>query len=268
MADRSQHPGQIMETQTRYDLNAAIENWRAELAAQPNLTMEVRRELETHLRDAIAGFQQRGLNDEESFWLACKRVGQPPRLGEEFMKINPAVRWQERVFWMALILFSLQIWILACRFLVKIPLIGMYDYFPKQLDRMGGSIFIFLTSFLPILAFAVYFVRGGIKPLIQIFQFLFRSRLIFITTALTLILIIHSYFFDWPGTSWIGMGRTMGGQIMSSTGAMMTAGNYISNNFLSQFCMDFLFTERLPLILVFLIALFMPAQRRLTLKRA
>ena len=28
MADRSQHPVQIMENQTRFDLNAAIENWR------------------------------------------------------------------------------------------------------------------------------------------------------------------------------------------------------------------------------------------------
>jgi hypothetical protein len=36
MVDRSQHPRQIMETQTRYDLNAAIENWHSELAAQPN----------------------------------------------------------------------------------------------------------------------------------------------------------------------------------------------------------------------------------------
>jgi hypothetical protein len=257
-----------METPTRYNLNVVIENWRSELAAQPNLPLEVRRELETHLRDAITGFQQRGLNDEESFWLACKRVGQPPRLGEEFMKVDPAVCWQERVFWMALILFSLQIWVLACRFLVKIQLMGMYDYFPKQLDRIGGPIFIFLTSFLPILAFAVYFVRGGIKPLVQIFQFLFRSRLIFITTALTLILIIHSYFFDWPGTSWIGIGRTMGGQIMSSTGAMMTSGNYISNNYLSQFCMDFLFTERLPLMLIVLITLFMPTQKQKAPKHA
>ena len=91
-----------METQTRYDLNAAIESWHAELAAQAGLTAEVRRELETHLRDAIAGFQQRGLNDEESFWLACKRVGQPPLLGEEFVKSNPAAVWRERVFWMAL----------------------------------------------------------------------------------------------------------------------------------------------------------------------
>jgi hypothetical protein len=105
MADRSQHPGQIMETQTRYDLNTAIESWRSELAAQPNLTAEVRRELETHLRDTIAGFQQRGLNDEESFWLACKRVGHPPQLAEEFVKADPAKVWRERVFWMWLAVF-------------------------------------------------------------------------------------------------------------------------------------------------------------------
>ena len=102
-----------METQTRYDLNAAIENWRVELAAQPNLTVKVRRELETHLRDAIAGFQQRGLNDEESFWLACKRVGQPPQIGEEFAKADPTAVWRERVFWMTLALLAYSLWSMA-----------------------------------------------------------------------------------------------------------------------------------------------------------
>ena len=110
MAGRSQHPEPIMENQTRFDLNAAVENWRNELAAQPNLASDDRRELETHLRDAIAGFQQRGLNDEESFWLARKRVGQPPQLGEEFTKTNPAVVWRERIFWAALILLAIRLW--------------------------------------------------------------------------------------------------------------------------------------------------------------
>ncbi len=93
-----------MENQTRFDLNAAIENWRNELAAQPNLASDDRRELETHLRDAIAGFQQRGLNDEESFWLARRRIGQPQQIGEEFVKADPATVWRERAFWMVLTL--------------------------------------------------------------------------------------------------------------------------------------------------------------------
>jgi hypothetical protein len=54
-----QHTEQIMENQTRFDLNAAVEDWRKELAAQPNLASDDRHELETHLRDAITGFQQR-----------------------------------------------------------------------------------------------------------------------------------------------------------------------------------------------------------------
>ena len=99
-----------MENQTRFDLNTAIEKWRQELAAQPNLASDDRRELETHLRDAIAGFQQRGLNDEESFWLARRRVGQPQQLGEEFVKADPAIIWRERVFWMASALLFVNLW--------------------------------------------------------------------------------------------------------------------------------------------------------------
>jgi hypothetical protein len=109
MAGRSQLPVQIMENQTRFDLNAAVETWRQELAAQSNLASDDRRELETHLRDAIAGFQQRGLNEEESFWLARRRVGQPQPLGEEFVKANPNQIWRDRVFWTVLILFLMEI---------------------------------------------------------------------------------------------------------------------------------------------------------------
>jgi hypothetical protein len=94
-----------MENQTRFDLNAAIERWRDELAAQPNLAPDVRRELETHLRDTMVELRQRGLNDEEAFWLACRRIGQPQQLGEEFRKANPAKVWRERLFWMWLALF-------------------------------------------------------------------------------------------------------------------------------------------------------------------
>src|SRR5580765_7936743 len=90
MANRSQHLEQIMENQTRFNLKDAIENWRQELTAQTGLTAEVRRELETHLRDAIAEFQRHGAKDEESFWLARARVGQPQLLGEEFEKADPS----------------------------------------------------------------------------------------------------------------------------------------------------------------------------------
>lgn len=91
-----------METQTRFDLNAAIANWQQELAQQADLSPVVRRELETHLRDTVTELQARGLNNEESFWLARRRAGRPELLGEEFRKADPAQVWRERVSWMAI----------------------------------------------------------------------------------------------------------------------------------------------------------------------
>ena len=174
-----------METQTRYDLNAAIENWRAQLAAQPNLTPEVRRELETHLRDAIAGFQQRGLNDEESFWLACKRVGQPPELGEEFVKANPEAVWRERVFWMALgIMVFWQLSLLISdlvRIVLKYLTRGLYGIF----DENG-----FWIVDMTVLVVGIILVRGWFLKSMQSvwllkgrFQLMiFVAVLIFLTT--------------------------------------------------------------------------------------
>ena len=95
-----------MENQTRFDLNTALENWRTELAAQPSLSAENRRELETHLRDTFAELKSRGLSEEESFWLARRRVGQPQKLAEEFVKADSTQVWRDRVFWMAVALLT------------------------------------------------------------------------------------------------------------------------------------------------------------------
>src|SRR5579863_4287883 len=101
MAGSSQYLIQIMATQTCFDLNTAVESWRNELAAQPHLTPDNRRELEKHMLDSMADLRGCGLNEEESFWLARRRVGQPQQLAEEFEKADPGKVWLERVFWMA-----------------------------------------------------------------------------------------------------------------------------------------------------------------------
>ncbi len=93
-----------METKTRFDLNAAVQTWQQGLAAQPELTPEVRRELETHLCDTVVEFQKHGLNDEEAFLQAHQRIGQPKQLGEEYMKANPP-QWNRPVAFAAWALF-------------------------------------------------------------------------------------------------------------------------------------------------------------------
>jgi len=95
MADRSQHPGKVMEYKTRDRINSAVESWRRELAGQAGLTAEIRRELETHLADCISAFRQLGLSDEVCFRLARQRIGRPQKLDAEFEKVmNPATFWK------------------------------------------------------------------------------------------------------------------------------------------------------------------------------
>lgn len=156
MADRPQHTLQIMETQTRFDLNTAITKWQQELAAQPDLTPVVRRELETHLRDTITELQGRGLNNEESFWLACRRVGQPDQLGREFAKADPVKLWRERVFWVVLAILGVALWqLIAGSFTGLLLQVGIL----QAKGLMAGACYLSLI-WLPVVVFAVWFSKG------------------------------------------------------------------------------------------------------------
>jgi hypothetical protein len=223
-----------MEHQPSFDLDAAIENWRAELAAQPGLTADNRLELETHLRDAITGFQQRGLNEEESFWLACKRVGQPPQLGEEFVKVNPAAVWRERIFWTALILLTIRLWsgisqtawasfrTIATPYILNnhhfvspfpdwirfyLPLPSNIDLVALLFSPISQMVFNFL-SLLPVIGVALLLARGRLGQSFSWMQFFFRSRRRFLFFAVTFLsfymLVLGNSFFwfrDQPNTS-------------------------------------------------------------------
>jgi hypothetical protein len=198
MAGRSQLPVQIMENQTRYDLNAAVENWRNELAAQPNLASDDRRELETHLRDAIAGFQQRGLNDEESFWLARRRVGQPPQLGEEFIKANPTSVGRERIFWMMIALLIIDFWGDTSGLVADV----LRTLFPNLIwlrDVPYSDAVELLLFSLPLLALIIFLAHGRIPRIISRPILFLKSRIYFgfTATAICLILEICSISVTW-----------------------------------------------------------------------
>jgi hypothetical protein len=260
MAGRSQLPVQIMENQTRFDLNAAVENWRNELAAQPNLASDDRRELETHLRDAIAGFQQRGLNDEESFWLARKRVGQPQQLVEELVKADPTKVWRGRAFWIMIVLFAFQLWNKVSPHLwekIAFPHWNHHDistlHSASWLDHvilssngvLSYALFQTLCNLLPIFCFVILFATGRMNWADRAFKFIVRSRLQFVLMSLALVLVFH-YYDD-------------------SVGALTTVAG---SNWFSQYCTGVLFTNLWPLALIILIAWLMLPQNRKTPKRA
>ncbi len=72
-----------------FDLEAALKAWRREVSAQPHLSAEIQGELETHLLDTLAELRRRGLNDEEAFLIARRRVGRPLALESEFERADP-----------------------------------------------------------------------------------------------------------------------------------------------------------------------------------
>jgi hypothetical protein len=183
-----------METKPRFELSIAIQNWSRELATEPNLTPEVCRELETHLRDTVAELQRRGLNDQESFWLARKRIGQPKELREEFVKANPERVWRERVFWISLGLLVVNLWgtaVSAIRIGLIPPLhtrLGdilpqwVLFYLPDRLRDFPGyfsPVIVQSLLVVPLLCFALLLASGKFKTNQSFRNFMFQSRIRF-----------------------------------------------------------------------------------------
>ena len=135
MAGRPQRIEQVMESTTRFDLDAAIRNWRVELAGQPGMSWDAARELETHLRESVAELTGRGLNAEESFWLARRRIGPPRQLGEEFGKAAPELVWRDRALWIAITMLGFE----ALNMLIRFPLETLFIHGNYESWRVYGN---------------------------------------------------------------------------------------------------------------------------------
>ena len=98
MADGSQLIGKTMGTQNSFNLNQALARWRLELAQQGVRAAEAN-ELESHLHDSMKDLQNRGLSEEEGFWIARHRLGTAPELADQFAKADPGRIWKDRIFW-------------------------------------------------------------------------------------------------------------------------------------------------------------------------
>jgi hypothetical protein len=202
-----------METQTRFDLDAAIANWQQELAAQADLTPIVRRELETHLRDTVAELQTRGLNNEESFWLARRRLGEPQLLREEFEKADPASVWRERVFWMCIALVTINLWGAFLNQFIQFSMTPSFVnerieeilpgwlqfYLPYRLRDFqvyyALQFFLQLARFVPLVLMAFWLAKGRLNFGQSAFAYILSSRKRFLLAAFSALLIANSRSF-------------------------------------------------------------------------
>lgn len=81
-----------------FDLNQALNQWRAQLASEPLDKMDLI-ELEDHLCSEMDDLACRGLTEEEAFVMAKYRLGEDHSLSHEFVKTNPWPKWRQRFFW-------------------------------------------------------------------------------------------------------------------------------------------------------------------------
>jgi hypothetical protein len=89
-----------MENQTSFDLNAAIQRWRGELAKSSSFRADDLEELESHLRDSESSLRAQGLTGEEAFLIAVRRTGSGEVLAAEFAMVNGSSVWMDRLLWM------------------------------------------------------------------------------------------------------------------------------------------------------------------------
>lgn len=110
MAESPQHPGKIMETETRFNLSQAVGIWRRHMASTTELDADSLRELEHHLLDSTARLQQCGLQESEAFLIARRRLGTPARLDEEYRCADPGGVWRTRIPWMIAGALIMSLW--------------------------------------------------------------------------------------------------------------------------------------------------------------
>lgn len=84
-----------------FDLNEEILKWRDDLAKSEPLDESDVDELESHLREEVESLASGDLSEEESFWIARRRLGGAGDLAGEFAKINRSAVLRGRLFWMA-----------------------------------------------------------------------------------------------------------------------------------------------------------------------
>ena len=83
-----------------FDLNNSVLNWKNSLKSRDSFTTENIDELESHLNEQISDLNLAGLNDEEAFWVAQKRIGTIQSLDSEFTKINNLNVLKKKIYWM------------------------------------------------------------------------------------------------------------------------------------------------------------------------
>ncbi|MBN2416268.1 hypothetical protein JXO52_10525 [bacterium] len=77
-----------------FDIEKNIVSWKTYLDSRGSFLPDDLEELETHLRDEIDALRKSGLDAEEAWFIAVKRLGRSDALSREYYKINAQSLWK------------------------------------------------------------------------------------------------------------------------------------------------------------------------------
>jgi len=157
----------------------------------------------------LAELQTCGLNNEESFWLARRRLGEPQLLRQEFEKADPASVWRERVFWMCIALVTIHLWGIFLNQFIYISMTPSFVnerienilpgwvafYLPNWLRNfhlhIALQLFLQLARLVPLLVVAFSLAKGRLNFGRSALAYIFSSRKRFLLAAFGVFLVCN-----------------------------------------------------------------------------
>lgn len=179
-----------METSNQFQLEIAVDNYLLQLQTNGSYTPDDILELKSHLLDNVDALKQKQLNDEESFIIACKRLGKEELLHTEYRKVNGDIFYNRDLF---IIVLSISTYLMFA-YLYSIVQSGL-QYFVGHGEK---NVYVFGVTnyFLQILIVGsfIFFVFNSKKYLIKVSKLFSRSPANF--SAVLIVLIVVLYFTD------------------------------------------------------------------------
>ncbi len=83
-----------------FQLDEQLREWSNRFSQTGSMRRGDVEELENHVRDSVVALTANGLDEQEAFLIATRRLGDQDSLSREFRKINGHGVWARRAFWM------------------------------------------------------------------------------------------------------------------------------------------------------------------------
>lgn len=151
MDARPLHILEIMGGTAMFELNKQLKKWSSLLMRSESFQTTDIEELEDQVREKTEGLKEKGLTDEEAFWVAIHQVGDPDSLNGEYRKVNLKSIWKKRLFW----LFGGYVLFTILHFFIKIPSNFLYSFWKINTIETGSlNTYFILDSILKVLIMA------------------------------------------------------------------------------------------------------------------